>query len=169
MNIFGAKYAPYAVLYARPTSDDPNPAVLAGLLELQAKLGDGPYLMGNQWTIAECAVAPFFIRMLRAKETDLGFLGEKKGKELLQALEDPKYAKINAYIDAVASRQSVQKTFPPVSISISSYLRTFKTVICDFRNSSTPLSKTFCPVPIRSRTSLMYQEMKLTLGNNYWY
>ena len=73
-------------------------------------------MLGKEWTLADTAVAPFLVRFNRAKLTGIGLFGEDTGKQLIKELEDPKFAKFNAYAKAVTERDSVKNTFPTVSV-----------------------------------------------------
>lgn len=60
----------------------------------------GPFAMGSDWTLADCAMGPFIIR--------LGLLKEVCGYEVPASL-----ARVARYRDAVLSRPSVKATMQP--------------------------------------------------------
>jgi glutathione S-transferase len=81
---------------------------------IQDLLSEGKYAMGDDFTIADISVAPFFGRMNISLED--GYMGEegKKGYERLKG--EKKYEKIWKYIENVTGRESFKDTFDEVSV-----------------------------------------------------
>lgn len=90
-------------------------SALQVLLEKQSK---GPYFLGEQFSAADAAVAPFFQRFKVVLENGIGGYKADEGRVLLNGVfQDEKFARFVAYLDALLSRESVKDTFPAVWIS----------------------------------------------------
>lgn len=101
---FGAKVGAAfgRAMFALPGTDDANAAAAAlddALRWLDGELaaGGGPFALGAQFTLADCAVAPFVLR--------LGLLQPLAGYEAPEGL-----ARLEAYRAALLARPSVRAT-----------------------------------------------------------
>lgn len=82
------------------------------LLVQQSK---GPYFLGEQFSAADAAVAPFFQRFKVVLENGLGGYKAAEGRALLNGVfQDEKFSRFVAYLDALLNRESVKETFPAV-------------------------------------------------------
>ena len=78
----------------------------------------GTYAMGEQYTIADISITPFIARLKFVSSNELGRYPVGQGKELLQTLNEPRYAKFSGYAECALDRQSFQTTFDVVRCSI---------------------------------------------------
>lgn len=74
----------------------------------------GSYAVGDQYTIADIAITPFFARLKVASANEIGRYPVGQGSEFLKTLSGEKYAKFYAYVGRLLDRQSHQATFDPV-------------------------------------------------------
>lgn len=93
--------------------------LFAGIEEIQNLLpADGKYAIGNDFTIADAAVAPFFARLEVALKNDFGVFAPGSGTKAYEVLEtDPKFEKFRKYFAALKARDSFKATFDEVSFS----------------------------------------------------
>ncbi|KAH7882289.1 glutathione S-transferase C-terminal-like protein [Phlebopus sp. FC_14] len=91
---------------------EPYQKILDGAVAVQDLLPEsGPYAVGDQYTIADIAFTPFFARLKIAAENDIGKYESGEGKKLWEALQEPKYARFNAYVNRLLERPSFKATF----------------------------------------------------------
>ena len=100
----------------------------SGLKEVDSfldKMGsdDGPFLFGNQFTLAECSVAPFVQRACIVLPTGLGSGRSINPLELCDVCELPR---LKAWISAVLERHSVIKTGVPKDEMITNMKKMLK-------------------------------------------
>ena len=109
----GAKVTPaWAAFAFRGESAN---AFLAALEAVQALLpADKPYAVGDQFTNADIAVAPFLGRMYLMVRHGIGNYSTEDGKSVWDALHSPRFARLTEYAEAITSRPSFQKTFDQV-------------------------------------------------------
>jgi len=86
-------------------------ALLSSIRQLADELDDaGPYLLGEEWSIADTAIAPFLGRLYLSAKHDIGNWVPGDGPRFLQkAASIPKWER---YASAVLARQSFRETFP---------------------------------------------------------
>lgn len=110
--------------------DGPLDEVLFGLQMLQEQLpieGRGEWLLGDQLSIGDIAVAPFLPRMELAFGNDLGAYAPGEGTEAFNYLRnDPGMKRYRQYVDAINANEGFQKSFDIVSAS----LRSSPVVLC---------------------------------------
>jgi glutathione S-transferase len=89
--------------------------LLNGVDAIQDILPDGAqYAIGDQYSIADIALTPFWARLNVLLQKRIGGYKDEHRKSLLKALEDPKYAKFNGYVQRLLERQSFKSTFHQV-------------------------------------------------------
>jgi glutathione S-transferase len=89
--------------------------LLNGVDAIQDILPDGAqYAIGDQYSIADIALTPFWARLNVLLQKGIGGYKDEHRKSLLKALEDPKYAKFNGYVQRLLERQSFKSTFHQV-------------------------------------------------------
>ena len=90
------------------------------LQELLVKQSKGPYFLGEQFSAADAAAAPFLQRFKVVLENGIGGYKAKEGRSIFNGLlQDEKYSPFAAYLDAILTRESVKETFPTVWASFS--------------------------------------------------
>lgn len=101
----------------------PFEGVFAGIEAIQSLLppeGQGKYAVGDDFTVADAAVTPFFARMEVSFGNDIGTYPEGEGKKAYELLQsDPKYARFRQYFSDLKARDSFKKTFDEVRFSAS--------------------------------------------------
>lgn len=99
--------------------DGPLDEVLFGLQMLQEQLpieGRGQWLLGDDISIGDIAVAPFFPRMELAFGNDLGAYSPGEGTDAYNVLRnDPGFKRYRQYVDAINANEGFQKSFDIVS------------------------------------------------------
>ena len=93
-----------------------DPQVLVEAYEaIQALLPPQGFAVG-EFSLADIAIAPFFARLELLLENDLGPwpAGKGEGPKILALLREPKFARINAYWEALKARPSFQATWDRV-------------------------------------------------------
>ncbi|BGP54730.1 hypothetical protein JCM8202_003237 [Rhodotorula sphaerocarpa] len=95
------------LLFQGEGKTDADEKVWKGLEEIQGMLSrfDGPFLLGNELSIGDLAVAPFVGRIFASPK--YGLLSEEFGARL----NDDKYKVFRDYKDALVSRPSWKDTF----------------------------------------------------------
>ncbi|EIW74414.1 glutathione S-transferase C-terminal-like protein [Coniophora puteana RWD-64-598 SS2] len=108
----GAKFSPgYVGFVLRGES---HTATLEGARAIQALLPEGKkYAIGDEFTIADIAFAPFWARLKLALDHGLGKYQPGEEKVLLEALAAPEFAKFNAYTQRLLERPSFKATWDP--------------------------------------------------------
>ncbi|GAA5952643.1 hypothetical protein JCM8115_003658 [Rhodotorula mucilaginosa] len=93
-----------ALFQGKPEAAD---SVFTGIEEIQGMLTqfDGPFLLGNDISIGDLAVAPFVGRIFAGPKYDL------LPKDFADKLEDDKFKVFRAYRDALVTRPSWKETF----------------------------------------------------------
>ncbi|KAH7911537.1 glutathione S-transferase C-terminal-like protein [Hygrophoropsis aurantiaca] len=71
----------------------------------------GKFAVGDQFSIADIATAPFIARLFLSAENEFGTFEADQGAKLLAALSTPQFAKWNAYKKLLFERPSVIATF----------------------------------------------------------
>ncbi|KAL0579599.1 hypothetical protein V5O48_002371 [Marasmius crinis-equi] len=115
IDTFTTKLAPaYVGFFLR---GEPFEGVLKGFEALQALLppeDKGKYAIGNQFSIADIAVAPFAARLETALPNDLGLIGPGEGKRLWDVFQkDARFERFRRYARALFERESFKQTYYP--------------------------------------------------------
>ena len=103
----------------------PAETLLDAFEAVQARLpveGTGKFVLREEWSLADAAGVPFFVRAIMFLEQDLGKYAPEEGKKALDALKSPRFARMMKYLAAAKERPSVQKTYDEVN-TISSRIR----------------------------------------------
>jgi len=86
--------------------------ILNGVDAIQDILPDGAkYAIGDQYSAADIAFTPFWARLTVLLQKGIGSYKDEDRKSFLKALENPKYAKFNAYVQRLLERESFKSTF----------------------------------------------------------
>ena len=120
------------ILRAREESklDAAVEALKSGLKDVDCYLkrmgsGEGPFLFGDQFTLAECNLAPFVQRACVVLPTGLGSGRSINPLELCDACELPR---LKAWVKAVLERPSVTKTGVPKEEMIANMEKMLKKI-----------------------------------------
>ncbi|KAG6833972.1 hypothetical protein H0H93_012857, partial [Arthromyces matolae] len=94
----------------------PGPASLTKILDsiekIQSILPAEGFAIGDEFTIADIAVAPFFARLELVLEGDLGAFEEGAGPKTLEILNnDDKFVRYRKYFADIKARESFRTTF----------------------------------------------------------
>ena len=86
--------------------------ILEAFEAVQGLLPAEGWAIGEEFTLADIAVAPFLARALLLLESDLGAYEAGLGKKTYETFQtDPKYARVKKYFDDLKARDSFKKTF----------------------------------------------------------
>ncbi|KLO05880.1 glutathione S-transferase [Schizopora paradoxa] len=91
-----------------------SPDALIGSLEsIQNLLSEGKeFAVGDEFTTADAAIAPFLARIATTLGNDIGVFAEGEGKKVYEAIwKSPKFVKLQKYYENVTARESFQKTW----------------------------------------------------------
>ncbi|KAI0336579.1 thioredoxin-like protein [Cubamyces sp. BRFM 1775] len=83
------------------TPDGSSTALLEGLEALQARLAPNGFALGEQWTNADSAVAPFLVRIDLMLKNDIGKFPQSEGLKVLEVYQGPKFARLTKYIEDI--------------------------------------------------------------------
>ncbi|KAG1900447.1 glutathione S-transferase C-terminal-like protein [Suillus fuscotomentosus] len=112
IEVVSTKFSPNFMKFISGNPEGTHAALLAGVDAIQDLLPDGvKYAVNDQYTIADIALAPFWARLNVLVQKGIGAYKDEEKKKFLKGLEDPKYAKFNAYIQRLLARQSFKSTF----------------------------------------------------------
>lgn len=82
-------------------------------------VGEGKYIFGNEFTLADIAIAPFLGRALLIQlKNGFGKFDKEEAKRGWEHFQGPKYQRVRQYIDDIAARPSWQSTFDEVRSNI---------------------------------------------------
>lgn len=116
MDAVSTKFGPAfsgAVLRGEPVEN-----VLKAVEDIQDLLpqeGRGKYAIGDEFTLADISVAPFFARVDVILKNDFGLHAKGEAKKVYDVLQsDPKYARFRQYFADLKARESYQNTFDEV-------------------------------------------------------
>ncbi|TBU33386.1 thioredoxin-like protein [Dichomitus squalens] len=84
--------------------------ILQAIEKLQAALPSTGFAIG-QYSIADIAVAPFFVRMLLFLRHGIGAYSQADGDRLREAFASEKFARFRQYVQDLESRPSFQKNW----------------------------------------------------------
>ncbi|KLO10067.1 glutathione S-transferase [Schizopora paradoxa] len=95
---------------ARGESPD---ALISGLETIQSLLPEGKkFAVGDEFTIADAAIAPFLTRIATTLGNDIGVYEEGQGKKVYETIwKSPKFAKLQKYYENLTERSSVRETY----------------------------------------------------------
>lgn len=90
--------------------------LLSALEDVQALLpADTGFAVGEHWTIADAAIAPFFARIEMSLKHDLGKFEAGEGvKAYKELFEGPRFERLRKYYADLTSRQSWKATYDEV-------------------------------------------------------
>jgi glutathione S-transferase len=112
IELVSTKFSPNYMKFASGNPEVTHATLLAGVDAIQGILPDGAkYAVSDQYTIADIALAPFWARFNVLVQKGIGAYKDEERKSFLKALEDPKYAKFNGYVQRLLARQSFKSTF----------------------------------------------------------
>lgn len=78
-------------------------------------VGEGKYIFGDEFTLADIAVAPFLGRsVLIQLRHGIGKFDKEEAKRGWELFQGPKYERLRQYIDDITARPSWQSTFDEV-------------------------------------------------------
>lgn len=92
----------------------PVSAILGAVEALQKSLPAEGFVLGD-WSIADAAFAPFFLRLDTLLENGLGLYERSAGEEAYAALHSEPFARIQRWIADNLARPSMQRTWDEVS------------------------------------------------------
>ena len=95
----------------------PVPAILGAVEALQSLLPAEGFAVGD-WSIADAAFAPFFLRLSMLGKNGLRLYDESAGKEAYAALHSERFARIQKWLADNLARSSMQSTWDEGRISI---------------------------------------------------
>ncbi|KAF9261344.1 glutathione S-transferase [Marasmius fiardii PR-910] len=113
IDFFTTRVAPPNVgALLRGESFEPLIKSLLGLQDLLSK--DGKYAMGDEFSAADIAVAPFILRLETAVTNELGLYETGEGARFWALYQShPKFERLRRYIEALKERETVKKTYDP--------------------------------------------------------
>ena len=89
--------------------------LLLELEKFQAALPPTGFAIG-EYSIADCAVAPFFVRMMVFLRHGIGRFSPENRAKLTEAFASEKFARFRKYIEDVENRPNFQKIWDEVSL-----------------------------------------------------
>jgi len=88
---------------------------IRALQQLLPAEGNGPYIIGDTFTIADIAIAPLVGLLSVALENDVGAFAEGEGRKAFNTIQtDAQYASFKRYVEAIQDRESFKTTCKPV-------------------------------------------------------
>ncbi|KAI1785070.1 hypothetical protein LXA43DRAFT_1066230 [Ganoderma leucocontextum] len=103
----------------------PKEPLLDALEHIQGLLPSTGFAVG-EWSIADAAFLPVYLRTLTALEVNLATLAPGSAAEVSATLSgSPKFARIRKYLEESMARPSVAKTWDPVSVK-AKFVRRFE-------------------------------------------
>ena len=110
-----SKFTPNWMEFATGNPEVTHATLLSSVDTIQDILPDGAeYAIGDQYTIADIAFTPFWARLNVLLQKGIGAYRVEEKKNFLTALDDPKYAKFNGYVQRLLERESFKSTFHEV-------------------------------------------------------
>ena len=95
---------------------EPASVLLDALAVVQARLPpQGGFAVGPEFSLADVAIAPFLLRIIMVFEHELGKFPLGEGRKALEALKEPRFARLTEYLENIRARSSIQKTWDEVS------------------------------------------------------
>ena len=110
---------------------------------------EGKYIFGDEFTLADIAVAPFLGRtVLIQLKYGFGKFDKEEAKRGWELFQGPKYERLRRYIDDITARPSWQSTFDEVRGGIQVELAYFSRL---FLSLHRPTSSSLTPHALRER------------------
>ena len=108
--------------FAHMARGESSDALIAGLEFIQDLLPDGKkYALGDDFTIADAAIAPFLARIETTMKNDIGVFKSGEGKKTWeQIFTSPKFEKFQKYFENIKSRDSFKSTWDEVRLFLLS-------------------------------------------------
>ena len=114
INVFETKiFEPFRSFFFTP--DGSGTALLEGLEALQARLPPSGFAVGEHWTNADSAVAPFLVRIDLMLKNDIGKYPQSEGVKVLEIYQGPKFTRLAKYIEDIKASPLFKDTFDEVS------------------------------------------------------
>ncbi|PIL35474.1 hypothetical protein GSI_02202 [Ganoderma sinense ZZ0214-1] len=89
--------------------------LLLELEKIQAALPPTGFAIG-QYSIADCAVAPFFVRMKMFLRRGIGAFSQENREKLSEVLASEKFARFRQYVEDLENRPNFQKIWDEVEL-----------------------------------------------------
>ncbi|KAL0070185.1 hypothetical protein AAF712_002675 [Marasmius tenuissimus] len=119
IEVFTTRFAPAHVGFF--LRGEPFEGVVKGIEALQALLPPeekSKFAVGNRFSVADIAVAPFIARLQTALTNDLGLFEAGEGKKLWEKVQsDPRFERFRKYTEAILERESFKATYDPEYIT----------------------------------------------------
>jgi len=111
IDAFSTKVFPrHIALFFRGQAPDAFVAAVAEIQELLS--GSGPFAVGDHFTIADAAIAPFIGRWALNLQNDVGKYAEGTGLRVYQELfQSERFARLQKYYANISSRESFENSF----------------------------------------------------------
>ena len=96
-------------------------ALISSLESIQNLLPEEKkFAIGDEFTTADAAIAPFLARIATTLGNDIGVFAEGEGKKVYETIwKSPKFAKLQKYYENISARDSFKKTWNEVSHTTS--------------------------------------------------
>jgi glutathione S-transferase len=105
---------PYVAFMFRGEEPD---KFIAAVAEIQELIGPNGFAVGDNFTIADAAIAPFLGRWELLLRNDVGKYVEGTGPRVHEILfQSERFARLQKYFDNISSRQSFRNSFDPVRL-----------------------------------------------------
>lgn len=109
-------YAPYVAFSSRGESPD---KFIEAVAEIQELLSPGGFAVGDRFTIADAAIAPFLGRWELLFRNDVGRWAKGAGPRVHEVLfQSERFGRLQEYFAKISSRQSFKNSFYPVRVSL---------------------------------------------------
>ncbi|KAH9932321.1 glutathione S-transferase [Fomitopsis serialis] len=110
IDVVSTKLVPSWNTVLRAGAPDADQAFLSAVDAVQSLLPAQGYAVG-EYSIADIAIAPFIARAYVALGNEIGAYEPGQGKKLLEALQQPRFARFQKYWADLQARPSFQATF----------------------------------------------------------
>jgi glutathione S-transferase len=109
-------FAPYMAFFIRGEAPDD---FIAAIAEVQELLSSSGFAVGDHFTIADAALAPFLGRWELLLRHDVGKFAEGTGPRVHAVLfQSERFSRLQKYVANISSRQSFKNSFDPVRLSL---------------------------------------------------
>jgi glutathione S-transferase len=114
-------FSPYIAFFLRGEASDD---FIAAIAEVQELLSPSGFAVGDHFTIADAALAPFLGRWELLLRNDVGRFEEGTGPQVHAVLfQSERFSRLQEYLANVSSRQSFKNTFDPVRLLLTWFRR----------------------------------------------
>ncbi|KAI9061579.1 glutathione transferase omega class [Trametes sanguinea] len=120
---------------------EPLESILGVLEEFQAKMPPTGFAVG-EWSIADAAFIPTLARLRLMIKTGLGNFTPEVAKEGMEALQSPRFARLQKYWEDIAARPSMLKTWNEEEVKAEAIRRMDR-----FRKTGIMNSEMRAPIP----------------------